>query len=300
MKSLTWNGRPAKVRSASVWSVCLGTILLAFLLCVPAFAQAPGAAGAATSAADIHTVLVFPFDNAAGDAGAAAANQLADAVKLRLNAVGVYQATTFSVHLPAIERGLYVDNTLSPDDVKGPITDPDQARRLARLAGTDGFVLGSLESLSTQDNGNVRATVSAQLYLTQTKDNTQAGALKTIAITGTAAPSGRSEDPAAVLDRALQDAAGQVASGLTNGATPVRAAVVPSGGGGGHSKISATGALLLALAVGLVIVVATNAGATGGSNNSAGNSGGGTTSGGGGGGGGSGPPGPPFSVHHAH
>src|SRR5579883_725368 len=164
MNKFIWLGRTATACRAS-FVACLAIALAVSFCRTPAFAQA---SAAAAPASDIHTVLIFPFDNGAGDAGAGPAGQLAEAIKLRINAVGLYQATTFSVHLPAIQRALNVDNTLTPDDIKMPITDPAQAQRIARLAGTDGYVLGSLEGMSTQAGGDVRLTVSAQLYSTQT------------------------------------------------------------------------------------------------------------------------------------
>ena len=285
MRNLLLSGRAPK-RMCNLFSITAAIALLASLFAASASAQ-PLAAEEQSSA--IRTLLVFPFDNGAGDAGAGPADALAGAVQLRINAVGIYQATLYSIHLPAVQRALNVDNTLTADDVKMPITDPTQGQRVARICGTDGYVLGSLEGMTTDNNGAVHLTVSATLY-----DSLTGASTKTVAVTGSAAPSYKSEDPASVLNRAVQDAAGQVVSALSgNAGTQPRPVVIPASSNGSHNHLSTGGLVLIALAVALVAVVATNSGATGGSS-----SGGSSGAGGGGvsGGGGGGPPPPPSSI----
>lgn len=283
MRNLFANGR-AK-RACKLLSISAIIALLASLCAASAMAQSLATEEQSSA---IRTLLVFPFGNSAGDAGASAADQLAGAVQLRINAVGIYQATLYSIHLPAVQRALNVDNTLTSDDVKMPITDPATGQRIARICGTDGFVLGSLEGVTTQNNGQVRLTVSATVY-----DSLTGGSLKTVAVTGAAAPSYKTEDPGAVLSRAVQDAAGQLVSALNNGAAPQpRPSVIPASSNGSHNHLSAGGLVLIGLAIALVAVAASNAGATGGGSSSGSSSSTGSGSGGSGGGG-SGPPPPP-------
>ncbi len=161
----------------------------------------------------IKTIALFPVANSATGAGAdadIAANELTDAIKLRINALGAYQATSFNVHLSSVQRALTIDNTLTQDDVKMPVTDPTTAQKIARLMGTDGFFLGEIDSYKEDATTHaVSLTFSGNLYFTDS-----GASARTIAITGNAVPAGESEGAEAVLNRAVQNAAGQAVAAM--------------------------------------------------------------------------------------
>lgn len=202
----------------------------ALLPAVPASAQATGSSTAADLAAvriptvpvsdgPIHTILMFPFTSKI-DAGASASGFDADvvgarvenAIKLRLNEIGRYKADSFSPTLPPIQRAVQdsgVDG-LTETDVAPPYDSSQRGRKLADEIATDGYLLGTIEAIKTDEQSRtVSLTITATLYSTQT-----GRAVKALAYTGHGISYNTTDDPAALLQSAINDASGHVVSAL--------------------------------------------------------------------------------------
>jgi len=219
-------GRPLAL--ALALSLLLPTIAL--LPAAPASAQGNGSATAADLAAvriptvpvsdgPIHTILMFPFANKI-DANASANGFDADtvgarvenAVKLRLNEIGRYKADSFTPTLPQIQRAVEDSgvNGLTEADVAPPYDSSQRGRKLADEIATDGYLLGTIEGIKTDEQSRtVSLTVTATLYSTQT-----GRAVKAFAYTGHGISYNTIDDPAALLQSAINDVAGHVVSAL--------------------------------------------------------------------------------------
>jgi hypothetical protein len=253
----------------------------------PAFAKSKAVPRASIhdAAAEVHTVLIFPFANNAGADAASAASGVAQSVKVKLNYSGFYQVTAFSPALPAAQRAI-TDGVLKETDLAGPFTDKTIPQKIASLTDSDGFIIGSVESRAI-DTASGKVTITADATLYKTDSSAQ---LKTAAATGVGTPAYVGEDPATVEQRAVD----AVATSLVQQLEPVGSAsvaeAIPDTTRGSH--ISPSPILMVVLAGLLVAVVAHNVGtdkSSGGGSSSS--TGGGT---GGGGGGGGNPPSPPI------
>ena len=203
----------------------------------PASAQATGSSTAADLAAvpiptvpasegPIHTILMFPFANKI-DASASPNGFNADivgarvenAIKLRLNEIGRYKGDSFSPTLPPIQRAVQdsgVDG-LTETDVAPPYDSSQRGRKLADEIATDGYLLGTIESIKTDEQSRtVSLTITATLYSTQTGQ-----AVKALAYTGRGISYNTTDDPAALLQSAINDASGHVVSALNANLAPV-------------------------------------------------------------------------------
>ena len=208
---------------------CGALALACSLLCPPvggllasAQAQTPTAIRIPTSpvqAGPIHSILLFPFANAipaSGGTGGFNAEvvgaRVEDAVKLRLNVIGRYKANSFSPNLPQVQRALQEARVegLSENDLTPPYDDPQKGQKIATQIGTDGYLLGSVQSLRVDPaTRNVSVTVSATLYSTAT-----AGAAKVLAYTGKGVSFNAGDDQDSLLQSAINDAAGHIVSAL--------------------------------------------------------------------------------------
>ena len=221
-------------RAARPLALALALTLLlptaALLLPAPAAAQGNGSATAADLAAiriptvpaydgPIHTILMFPFANkidASASAGGFNAEtvgaRVENAIKLRLNEIGRYKADSFTPTLPQIQRAVQdsgVDG-LTEADVAPPYDSAQRGRRIADTIATDGYLLGSIEGITTNEQSRtVSLTVTATLYSTQTGQ-----AVKALAYTGRGISYSTTDDPAALLQSAINDVAGHVVSAL--------------------------------------------------------------------------------------
>lgn len=179
----------------------------------------------------IKTILLFPFANTMS-AGASTSGfnpdvvgaQVEDAVKLRLNTVGRYQASSFSPRLPQIQRALTEPSAtgqgITENDLVPPYTNGATAQRITDQVGTDGYLLGTIEALSQDPKTrNINLTISATLY------NTTTGApVKVLAYTGHGVSFNASDDSNTLLQSAINDASGHVVSALNAEAAPQKAA----------------------------------------------------------------------------
>ena len=112
-------------------------------------------------------LVILPVTNSAGPDYDAAATNLTAGIKLRLNAVGMFHAPSFPANrldlLPSVQRAINVDMTLTPEDLTLPITDPATGQKISKAIGTPYFVLGTLNTVTTNPNKSVQvaATISA-------------------------------------------------------------------------------------------------------------------------------------------
>ncbi len=198
-------------------------------LLLPAAAQAQGAAP--STAADlasihiptvpenegaIHTILMFPFaskvDPASGFDGELVGAQVENAIKMRLNVIGRYKADSFSPTLPQIQRAVTDSGVagITETDVAPPYDSSAKGRKLADEIATDGYLLGTIEAIQTDtQTRTVSVTITATLYSTQT-----GRAVRALAYTGKGVSFTSADDPAALLQSAINDAAGHVVSAL--------------------------------------------------------------------------------------
>lgn len=205
----------------------------------------------------IHSVLLFPFASnlaAGGSASAFNADQVGarveDAVKLRLNVIGRYKANSFSPTLPQVQRALQEARVegLSEADLVPPYNDAQKTQKIAAQVGTDGYMLGTIESMNAAPGTrNVSLTVTATLY--HSENGTVARAL---AFTGHGVSYNPSDDADALLQSAINDVAGQVVSAL-NGTLPQHLASPDSARGHRSKGGSILLGILLATAVGIAI-----------------------------------------------
>ncbi|MBV9848833.1 MAG: hypothetical protein JO250_04015 [Armatimonadetes bacterium] len=289
---------PASSLRRAPWARWLAALLTLALACpplgllLPTAAQAQAApAPASTTPGGVKSILLFPAAtaSAAGDTAASLTPRLDDAIKLRLNTVGVYTVTGFTKFLPAVQRALNeADATsgLTDADIRTPFgpADVTRARKVATIIGTDAFLLTSVQSYS-QDATSRRVTllVNSRLYDSQT--GAPLPGLGGV-FSGTGAPTAASDTDEAIQQAAINDAAARIASSL-NGASPhAQRVVAPTSQRG--SNHDAQTALLVVLGGALLYAILNGShfggGGGGGSNSSSSSS----TS--------SGPPSPPSTT----
>ena len=222
---ITWR----RTRARRTLALALAASLLLPPVGLPTAALAQDAAPAAASvpfpvvpAAEgrIHTILLFPFANKVPDGSAAGFDativgaRVENAIKLRLNIIGRYKANSFSPNLPQIERavqdsgfaGLTEADTAPPFDTDGA----QKGRRLADQLATDGYLLGNIDSVSVNpQTRTVSVGISADLYSTTT-----GRVVKAFAATGRGVSFNASDSPEALLQSAVNDAAGHIVAAL--------------------------------------------------------------------------------------
>ena len=179
----------------------------------------------------IHSILLFPFANAIpanGTSGGFSPEitgaRVEDAIKMRLNVIGRYKANSFSPSLPQIQRALEESRVegLTESDVTPPYDDSQKATKIAAQVGTDGFLLGTIEAITSDPaTRNVNLTVSASLY-----NSTTGATVKVLAYTGHGVSYNATDSPDNLLQSAINDVAGHVVSAL-NAETVKQAEVLP-------------------------------------------------------------------------
>ena len=226
-------------------------------------------------AGPIKSILLFPFANAI-PAGASTSGfnpdivgaRVEDAIKLRLNTIGRYQASSFSPRLPQMQRALAEPSAtgqgITENDLVPPYTSGATGQRITSLVGTDGYLLGTIEALSQDPKTrNVNLTISATLYSTVT-----GGPIKVLAYTGHGVSFNATDDPNTLLQSAINDASGHVVSALNAEAAPQRKAA-PVDFKRGHK--SHRGSILIGILVAVGIGLAISAANRHGHNNGGGN-----------------------------
>ena len=224
-------------------ALALAATLLLPPMLLPAAALAQGAApttGADLSAiripvvpateGPIRTILMFPFANKTSDAANSGFDadivgaRVEDAIKVRLNETGRYKGDSFLPALPQIQRAVQDSGLdgLTETDVAPPYDTATKGQRLAQQIATDGYLLGTVESIGVNpQTRTVSVVVSATLYSTTT-----GRAVKALAATGRGISFAANDDPAMLLQSAVNDAAGHVVSALNADRTQGRPIVV--------------------------------------------------------------------------
>jgi hypothetical protein len=274
---------PCRPRASRPLALALALSMLlpsAATVLLPAAAWAQGAAPSTASdlsairiptvpAAEgpIHTILMFPFASkidpasASGFDGDIVGARVENAIKMRLNIIGRYKADSFSPTLPQIQRAV-TDSGLAgitETDVAPPYDSGAKGRKLADEIATDGYLLGTIEAIQTNpQTRTVSLTITATLYSTET-----GLAVKALAYTGRGISYSVSDDPASLLQSAINDAAGHVVSALNADVarTPIKRDVKTA-----HHSTLGTVALgiLLAAAIAIGITASHNTGHHGG------------------------------------
>lgn len=166
----------------------------------------------------IRTILMFPFANKTSDASNSGFDadivgaRVEDAIKVRLNETGRYKGDSFLPTLPQIQRAVQDSGLdgLTETDVAPPYDTAAKGRRLADQIATDGYLLGTVESISVnQQTRTVSVVIGATLYSTTT-----GRAVKALAATGRGISFAANDDPAMLLQSAVNAAAGHVVAAL--------------------------------------------------------------------------------------
>jgi len=227
----------------------------------------------------ITSLLIFPATNQAGDDYRDVAGKLAMAIKLKVNGIGRYHAEGYKATLPAIDRALNVEDSLTSADLTPPFDKPARGAKIAKVVGDDGYVFINLDSAVVDTtNRTVALTATAQVYAV-----TSADPIETIQVTGKAVSAGVADTLDNVEQRALDSAAGKLVAAISPGfGSNVSATAIPKAAGahkGGGSKFLAI--LLLGVAVAVVIAAAhSNSSSSSSTNSGSSNSGGSGGSGG--------------------
>jgi len=208
----------------------------------------------ASGGVSIRSIVVFPIANNAGTGADDISSKIDDAVRLRLDSVNKFKVTRFSRLLPTVQRGLE-DKELTEQDVVAPFGDDDKdqprAAKIAQRMDVDSYFVGNLDSYKADaTTKTVTIQVTGTLYFTQT-----GGSAKTVGASVTEKPQNASDDMSTVIQAAVNDAAGQIASGI-NGlqVAPPPVVAKPTV----HRQSLNGGGLLIAIAAGALIYAATH------------------------------------------
>ena len=221
-------------------------------LILAAQAQSPMTGYNTAPSVGVKSVLLFPFTNnvpatdPTGGAGIDSVSaRLEDAIKLKLNVVARYRATSYSRTMASVQRGLDEPKGLTQDDITPPFDDPQKAGKIATQTATDDFLTGSIASLKNDPaTRKVSLTVAAALYDTQT-----GAAVKTMVVTGYGVSFNASDNPDALLQTAIDDAAGKIVSEM-NALTNNRAVMTVADSQRGKSNAGPTILALLLIGLG--------------------------------------------------
>ncbi len=261
-------------RQSRTLALALAASLLLPPTLLPAAALAQGAAP--TTGADlaairipvvpategpIRTILMFPFVNKTSDASNSGFDadivgaRVEDAIKVRLNETGRYKGDSFLPALPQIQRAVQDSGLdgLTETDVAPPYDTSGKGRRLAEQIATDGYLLGTVESIGiNQQTRTVSVVVSATLYSTTT-----GRAVKALAATGRGISFAANDDPALLLQSAVNDAAGHVVAALNADRSQGRPIVVQDVRPKHHSNKAGEIALGILVAAAVAIGITT-------------------------------------------
>ena len=208
----------------------------------------------------IHTILMFPFANKIsatatnGFDGDIIGARVEDAIKVRLNEIGRYKGDSFLPTLPQIQRAVQDSGLdgLTETDVSPPYDSAVKGRRLADQIATDGYLLGTIEQVNVnQETRTVSVVIGATLYSTTT-----GRAVKALGATGRGISFNANDDPASLLQSAINDAAGHVVAALNADRSQGRQLAVQDVRPKHHSNIG-TAALGVLLVAATAIVLAT-------------------------------------------
>jgi len=270
-------------KAANIGYAFMVTGLVAAALCGRAQA-APVIAGASLSGVQpvlVHSVLVFPTANDAGDTADSfhVAKKLDQAIQFRLNTIGHLKTTYFTRHLSSVERAVDQDKSLTETQVTPPFDDVSKAGPVATIIDTDAYLVDRVDSYKWDETTKkVTIEVSANLYDTAT-GNGIAG----IAVTGTGVGISNGDEQISITQYAINDAASQIVREINDAASPVPP---PTKHGSRMGSVGKGGSLLFAVLAGAAMFAAFNHGSSHSSSSS-------TSSGGTGGV--PNPPGPPSS-----
>jgi len=220
-------------------------------------------------------VLVFPFINNAGAAYDALAPEISGSVRIKIDSLGYYRATGYSVLNPSIQRALNVEDTISVADLSAPTASPDTAEKIEKLVGAPYYLDGNIDSITTDaTSGTVTVQLDGTFYETDT-----GAVVKQATVTGTAAPSSKVYDPAQIQASAIDNATGNLIGTVVGPQfSKQEAGTVVSAGNKNNSSRFGAG-LLIGLAIILALVLINNHGGHGGSAPSSNGTSGGTGSG---------------------
>ena len=166
----------------------------------------------------IRTILMFPFANKSTDTTNSGYDadivgaRVENAIKVRLNETGRYKGDSFLPSLPQIQRAVQDSGLdgLTEADVAPPYDSAAKGRRIADQIATDGYLLGTIESISiNQQTRTVSVVVGATLYSSAT-----GRAVKALGATGRGISFSATDDPQTLLQSAVNDAAGRVVAAL--------------------------------------------------------------------------------------
>jgi len=242
-------------KAANIGYAFMVTGLVAVALCGRSQA-APVIAGASLSGVQpvlVHSVLVFPTANDAGDTADSfhVAKKLDDAIQFRLNTIGHLKTTYFTRHLASVERAVDQDKSLTESQVTPPFDDVSKAGPIATIVDTDAYLVDRVDSYTWDETTKkVTIEVSANLYDTET-GNGIAG----IAVTGTGVGISNSDEQISITQYAINDAASQIVREINDAASPVPQ---PTKHGSQMGSVGKGGSLLLAVLVGAAMIAAFN------------------------------------------
>jgi hypothetical protein len=194
------------------------------------------AQGMAPSPPPVRSLLLFPASVLSSVTGVPSyiPGRLDDAIKLRLNLVGDYNAISYSKFLPSVQRALTESDSggLVDADVEPPF-DLAGAQKIAPLVGTDAFLMTTIESY-TQDPTTRQVTilVNSDVYYSKTGDAVP-GLGGTFS--GTALPTSNTDSDADIQQGAINNVAARIVSSL-NASAPQQAATVVHTSQRGSSK----------------------------------------------------------------
>jgi hypothetical protein len=150
-----------------------------------------------------QSIIVFPFEKAES-ADQSVADTVVNGIRARLDHTPGYDATSFNPKSPLINRAIQ-SNELTQTQVAGPF-DATSGAAVAKAAGVDNALVGSLEDASTDAASN-SAKVTVTVQLVSARD---AQVQKTAGVTGTATQAGIAPD--ALMRLAADDAAAKAVS----------------------------------------------------------------------------------------
>ena len=243
----------------SPFLACLLSVAIAVVstLLVPSFARA------GSSSLPPPKVLVFPFTNNAGDTNQYVtevdngneireplASVITGVVRLKINGLGYYRSTGYTVLNPSIQRALYVDNTIGVSDLPVPGNTPNYGK-IAQLVGTPYYLVGNIDSVTTDTTGGtVTVAMDGTFYDTET-----GASIKQANVSGVAAPASTTYDPQAIQSDAIDNAAGKLVAAVVGPqlGRPTNANAVHSSKGDG-TKFGAGLLFLLTVALALVLI----------------------------------------------
>jgi len=183
-------------------------------------------AGAKTVATPLQqTMVVFPMDNSAGEAGVQVAEDLTAFIRGGLAAHPTYEVLTYSQRIPTIQRLV----KLEPEKnqvLDGPFhtdrTAIANAVALAKAMSAQLIVVGSVDRYVVSDQG-----VADLVSTVEVIDVATGKTIRTVVVTGKSgrAPAGSSLAQAPIATQAIADVGAKIVSGIIGSTEPTQQAV---------------------------------------------------------------------------